>query len=86
MISNLPERIFLCGFMGAGKSVIGQQLANELEADYLDLDDRIEENAGCTIPKIFEQEGEAGFRTLERRFRSYSGICRRGFAGRLESA
>ncbi|MEL7834981.1 shikimate kinase [Fodinibius sp. Rm-B-1B1-1] len=66
MISNLPGRIFLCGFMGAGKSVIGRQLAESLECNYLDLDDRIEEKAGHAIPEIFEQEGEAGFRTLER--------------------
>lgn len=83
MISNLPERIFLCGFMGAGKSAIGQRLANVLGCDYLDLDERMEENAGCTIPKIFEREGEAGFRTLERRtvlevIRKFEGVVSLG--------
>ncbi len=36
MISNLPDRIFLCGFMGAGKSVIGRKLAKVLEVSFLD--------------------------------------------------
>lgn len=83
MISNLPERIFLCGFMGAGKSMIGQQLAESLECNYLDLDDRIEEKAGHAIPEIFEQEGEAEFRTIERRaileaIREFEGVVSLG--------
>lgn len=67
MISNLPDLIFLCGFMGAGKSVIGQQLAGKLDRPFLDLDDQIVELAGQSIPKIFENSGEASFRTAERR-------------------
>lgn len=66
MISNLPELLFLCGFMGAGKSVIGQELADKLERPFLDLDDKIAEKTGQSIPEIFEQAGEAGFRTAER--------------------
>jgi len=67
MISNLPDRIFLCGFMGAGKSTIGRQLAEKLDLEFLDLDDKIEEKAGQSIPDIFEESGESGFRTIERR-------------------
>ncbi|MDZ7659710.1 shikimate kinase [Fodinibius sp.] len=67
MISGLPERIFLCGFMGAGKSVIGRKLAKELELSFLDLDDKIEEQAGQSIPEIFEESGESAFRVAERR-------------------
>jgi shikimate kinase len=83
MISNLPELIFLCGFMGAGKSVIGKKLANELDRPFLDLDDKIEENAGQTIPQIFEESGEPAFRTLERRavlevIREFEGIVALG--------
>lgn len=67
MISNLPDRIFLCGFMGAGKSTVGRQLAEKLELEFLDLDDKIEENAGQSIAEIFDESGESGFRTIERR-------------------
>lgn len=67
MISNLPDIIFLCGFMGAGKSTIGRKLAKELDCEFLDLDDRIEERTGQSIPEIFEQSGEGGFRAEERR-------------------
>lgn len=67
MIANLPERIFLCGFMGAGKSTVGRQLAEKLELEFLDLDDKIEEKAGRSIPEIFAESGESGFRTIERR-------------------
>jgi shikimate kinase len=58
-------RIFLTGFMGAGKSTIGRLLARELSLPFLDLDDRIEATAGCTVRQIFEQHGETGFRRLE---------------------
>ena len=83
MISNLPELIFLCGFMGTGKSVIGKKLANELDRPFLDLDDKIEENAGRTIPQIFEESGEPAFRMLERRavlevIREFEGIVALG--------
>jgi shikimate kinase len=67
MISNLPERIFLSGFMGAGKSTLGRILAQKLERPFEDLDDKIEEKAGKSIPNIFDKSGEAGFRTVERR-------------------
>lgn len=67
MIANLPKRIFLCGFMGAGKSVIGQQLADKLERPFQDLDDKVEEKAGQSIPQIFEESGESVFRTIERK-------------------
>jgi shikimate kinase len=83
MISNLPDRIFLCGFMGAGKSSIGRKLADFLDRPFLDLDDKIEDKAGLSIPRIFEKEGEAGFRTLERRallevIREFKGIVALG--------
>jgi shikimate kinase len=83
MIDNLPETIFLCGFMGAGKSVIGQQLADELGRPFLDLDDKIEEKAGQSIPKIFGESGESGFRIIERKavlevIREFEGIVALG--------
>jgi shikimate kinase len=66
MISNLPKRIFLCGFMGAGKSVIGKSLAQKLDLNFVDLDEKVEEKAGQSIPDLFEDSGEAGFRAAER--------------------
>ena len=57
--------VFLIGFMGSGKSVAGQALARRLECRFLDLDARIEEAAGCSIPEIFDRQGEAAFRELE---------------------
>lgn len=57
--------VVLTGFMGAGKSTIGRLLAQELGFGFVDTDEYIEENAGRSIPEIFEKEGEAGFREYE---------------------
>ena len=83
MISNLPDRIFLCGFMGAGKSTIGRKLAEKLALTFLDLDDYITHKAGKSIPEIFEEGGEQSFRKAERRcileiIRTYEGIVALG--------
>lgn len=56
--------IFLCGFMGAGKTTLGKSLAQELGWRFLDTDACIEEQHG-PIPQIFAQHGEAYFRELE---------------------
>lgn len=65
MISNLPDRIFLCGFMGAGKSTLGRRLAKRLKMNFMDLDKIIEQESAQSIPEIFEQDGEETFRKLE---------------------
>jgi len=57
--------IYLIGFMGSGKSHTGQQLADALEMPFVDLDDRIEALAGCSIAQLFEYKGETYFRELE---------------------
>ncbi|MDO4939534.1 MAG: shikimate kinase [Lachnospiraceae bacterium] len=57
--------IVLTGFMGVGKSTIGQLLAKELGYGFIDTDIYIEENAGKKIPEIFETEGEEAFREYE---------------------
>ncbi len=57
--------IFLCGFMGCGKSTIGEKLAQKLNCNFIDMDDYIEQKANMTIPEIFEQFGEPHFRDLE---------------------
>jgi shikimate kinase len=58
-------RIFLVGFMGAGKSTVGALLARELGVPFLDLDAEIEAAAGRSIRDLFAAEGEQGFRQRE---------------------
>jgi len=57
--------VFLVGFMGSGKSSVGQELARSLRWEFLDLDAQIESREGKTISEIFRQSGEAGFRRIE---------------------
>jgi thiamine-phosphate pyrophosphorylase len=59
------NRIYLVGFMGAGKSSAGSALAEALGCGFVDLDEAIEMKAGMTIAGIFEKSGEPGFRKLE---------------------
>lgn len=54
------------GLPGSGKSVVGRRVAQRHDATFIDLDERIEHEAGRSIPRIFEEEGEAGFRARER--------------------
>ena len=51
--------------MGSGKTTVGTLLARQLAWRFVDLDDRIEESAGLTIPQIFERFGEPAFRQME---------------------
>ncbi len=60
--------IVLIGFMGTGKSTIGKLLAPKLGFEFVDVDARIEQQAGKTITQIFHSEGEGHFRKLEREF------------------
>jgi len=55
----------LVGFMGAGKSSVGRVLARRLRAEFLDLDERIEAEAGKTVAEIFATDGERAFRKRE---------------------
>jgi len=59
-------RIYLVGFMGSGKSTLGRKLAKHLGLNFIDLDKYIEERFFKTIPAIFGEEGEKGFREKER--------------------
>ena len=59
--------IVLVGLPGSGKSVVGKRLAHRHGAEFIDLDERIERADGRPIPDIFAEDGEAAFRTLERR-------------------
>lgn len=58
-------KIFLTGYMGSGKSVIGKKLAESLKYSYVDLDDQIELIEGTRINDIFNEKGELYFRKLE---------------------
>ena len=58
--------IVLIGMPGCGKTTVGQALARLTGREAVDIDQRIVEKAGCSIPEIFAAEGEAGFRALER--------------------
>jgi shikimate kinase len=57
--------VFLVGFMGAGKTSVGQALATALGWRFVDLDARIVARMGRSVAEIFEQEGEASFRHRE---------------------
>ena len=57
--------IALVGFMGAGKTSVGQALAKRLKWEFLDLDRLIEERESRSIEKIFAESGEQAFRALE---------------------
>ena len=56
------KNIVLVGFMGTGKTSTGKVLAQRLGKAFIDMDSRIEDEQGTTIPKIFETKGEAHFR------------------------
>lgn len=59
--------ISLIGLPGVGKSTVGRQLARSLGCRFVDSDAEIEKRIGCTIRDLFEREGEAAFRDLERK-------------------
>lgn len=59
-------KIYLVGFMGAGKTTTGAALAQRLGVPFLDLDSLVEEAEGMTIKEIFADKGEPYFRKRER--------------------
>ena len=59
--------IFIVGPMASGKSTIGKKLAKTLGVDFIDIDKEIERKAGVEISRIFEVEGEEGFREREKK-------------------
>lgn len=60
------QPLFLIGYMGCGKSTIGRKLARRLHTPYVDTDALVEEQEGASVYDIFQFEGEARFRELER--------------------
>lgn len=57
--------VFLCGFMGCGKTTCGELAAKKLGCSLVDTDELIVETEGMSIPEIFSQKGEPYFRTVE---------------------
>lgn len=60
------QRIFLIGYMGAGKSTLGKALAKTMDLQFIDLDDFIVSRYHKTVKEIFAESGEDGFRQIER--------------------
>ena len=63
----MTEQIFLIGFMGVGKTYLGEKLAEKLNLDFSDLDREIEKEAELDVNDIFKLKGENIFRELEAR-------------------
>src|SRR4051812_10890047 len=62
------SRVYLIGFMGAGKTTIGRQLARKLGWKFIDLDKEIEQEEKRQIAEIFQESGEPQFRVIEKRY------------------
>ena len=66
-VRDMPaERVYLVGFMGAGKTTIGRALAAQLGWSFVDLDTEIERSQKMPVRDIFSKSGEAHFRRIER--------------------
>ncbi|MDZ4846937.1 MAG: shikimate kinase [Chitinophagales bacterium] len=63
----MSSRIFLVGLMGSGKTHWGKKIAANLGWQFIDLDGLIEENEQRSVADIFEKQGEAHFRALEKK-------------------
>lgn len=60
------DNLILVGFSCSGKTTLGRNVARRLRLTFVDTDRFIEEWTGRTVPDIFREDGEAGFRTIER--------------------
>lgn len=60
-------RIYLIGYMGCGKSTLGKKLSKHLGLQFIDMDHYIEKRNCKTVPQLFEEFGEEGFRERERK-------------------
>ncbi len=64
-VMNPAPNLVMVGPMGAGKTSIGRRIAERFSLDFADVDHAVVETCGISIPTIFEQVGEAGFRAHE---------------------
>lgn len=60
--------IILLGYMASGKSHVGKRLARQLNYDFIDLDDHIEQKESLSIADIFDSKGEIYFRAQENKY------------------
>jgi 3-dehydroquinate synthase len=65
--TNSGHNVILIGFMGSGKTTVGKRLAERLGYDFVDTDSLIEELTKKSISEIFEVQGEAVFRSIEKK-------------------
>ncbi len=63
---SVPGNIVITGFMGTGKSTVGEIVAERLGRQFVDMDAVIEARSGITIARIFAEQGETSFRAIER--------------------
>jgi shikimate kinase len=61
----MKKHLIIVGFMGTGKSTIGQLIAAKTGMEHIDTDDLIQRDRGCTISEIFANYGEMTFRNVE---------------------
>ena len=61
----MMKPVFLIGYMGCGKTTLGEVLARQMGLRFIDLDEFIEARQGMSIVKIFDEMGESRFRELE---------------------
>jgi 3-dehydroquinate synthetase len=66
LATALDRHLALVGFMGAGKTTLGIEVARRLGREFFDLDRELEKRANETIPELFARRGELEFRVLER--------------------
>src|SRR5437868_11262597 len=67
MATSTPsaDHVVLVGMMGAGKSCVGERLAQRLDRPFFDVDAWIQDEEGMSISEIFRSRGEPAFRDLE---------------------
>jgi shikimate kinase len=64
-MSGKPQIVYLIGFMGSGKTTAGKALASRTGWSFIDLDKKIENHTGKSVPDIFFEHGEEYFRKVE---------------------
>ena len=67
-MSKSIDTIFLLGYMGAGKTVIGRLLSKKLGFKFYDLDNYIEQIEGKKVSDIFNEKNEVYFRKIENKY------------------